>query len=326
MKKLYFSYGEYLRKFFSNRVYKIALDAGFTCPNRDGSAGYGGCIYCENRSFSPNSGDKKRPVWKQIQDGIEFYKKNFRADKFIVYFQAYTNTYGPVAILKNLYDEALSFPDVVGLSIGTRPDCLPEDVLDLLTSYSRKTHLWIEIGLQSMHNETLTKINRGHTLEQFIDALYRTKRRGLRVCIHVILGLPGESYEMMMETADLLASLEIDGLKIHHLYVAEKTLLEKMYRAGEIKVMTLEEYIPLVCDFLERIPPYVTIQRLTGELKGEYLIAPKWNRSKRAVISAIEGELTRRGSFQGKIYLQNKNREPHILLDEKLTCPYSVNF
>ncbi len=308
MGKFYYSYGEYLRKVFPYKVYKIALDVGFTCPNRDGSAGYGGCIYCENRSFSPNSGREEKSVETQIREGIEFYRRNFKARKFIAYFQAYTNTYGPVGVLRELYDRALSFPDVVGLSIGTRPDCLPHNVVDLLASYAPKTHLWVEIGLQSIHDRTLELINRGHTFSQFLDAFHRVKSRGLRVCVHVILGLPGETYEMMMETADTLAALGIDGLKIHHLYVAEKTILARMYKRGEVKVMSFEEYLPLVCDFLERIPPHVTIQRLTGELRGEYLIAPEWGLSKKAVINAIEREFARRGSFQGKIWSQ-KNRE-----------------
>lgn len=301
MSKYYFSYNDYLKQVFSFKVYKIALDAGFTCPNRDGSKGYGGCIFCENRSFSPNSNGERRSVREQIEKGIDFYRKNFSVEKFIVYFQAYTNTYGPVDILKGLYDEALSFPDVVGLSIGTRPDCLPDDVLDLLVNYSKKTHLWVEIGLQSMHDDTLLWMKRGHNYEQFVDAIIRTKLRGLRVCVHVILGLPGETREMMMQTADALASLNIDGLKIHHLYVAEKTLLEKIYRDGQVDLLTMSKYVPLVGDFLERIPANVAIQRLTGELKGEYLVAPKWNVSKRAVLAAIEREFARRGSYQGEL-------------------------
>lgn len=309
MGKYYFSYSEYLKKIFPFKVYKIALDAGFTCPNRDGTAGVGGCIYCENRSFSPNSKGVRKAVRDQIEYGIEFYRNNFNAERFIVYFQAYTNTYGPVSLLKELYDEALSFPEVVGLSIGTRPDCLPDDVLDLLSHYAKKTHLWVEIGLQSMHNETLSKMNRGHTYEQFVDAVTRTKLRGLRICSHVILGFPGETHEMMMQTADAIGNFKIEGLKIHHLYVAEKTILEKMYRAGQVPVLTMEEYIKLVCDFLERIPPDIAMQRLTGELKGEFLVAPNWGISKRVLISLIEKELAARGSYQGKLYSGHRKNE-----------------
>ena len=301
MGKYYLSYGEYLKKAFPLKVYKIALDAGFTCPNRDGLVAYGGCIYCENRSFSPNSKGEKRSVTKQIGAGIEFYKKHFNAERFIVYFQAYTNTYGPVSLLKELYDEALSFPEVVGLSVGTRPDCLPEEVLDLLALYSEMTHLWVEICLQSMHNETLLRTNRGHTYEQFTDAIIRTKLRGLRICVHVILGLPGETREMMMQTAEALAGFPIDGLKIHHLYIAENTILAKFHKASPVKTLTMEEYVSLACDFLERIPSHVAIQRLTGELKGDYLIAPAWGVSKRAVLAAIEKEFARRGTCQGKL-------------------------
>lgn len=301
MSKYYYSYKDYLKQYFPFRVCKIGLDAGFTCPNRDGSVAYGGCIYCENRSFSANSKGERRSVSEQIEDGMAFYKRHFKAEKFIAYFQAYTNTYGSVSLLERLYDEALSFPDVAGLSIGTRPDCLPDDVLDLLVCYSKKTHLWVEIGLQSMHDDTLLRMNRGHNFEQFVDAVTRVKLRGLRACVHVILGMPGETDEMMMQTADTLADLDIDGLKIHHLYVAGNTLLAKMYEKGEIDLLTLDEYVPLLCNFLERIPPDVAIQRLTGEVTGEYLIAPKWGVSKKAVLTTIENELSRRGSHQGKL-------------------------
>jgi len=300
MSKYYFSYRDYLKQLFPFRVYKIGLDAGFTCPNRDGSVAYGGCVYCENRSFSPNSKDAKRSVSEQIVSGMEFYRRHFKAEKFIAYFQAYTNTYGPISLLDNLYKEALTFPDVVGLSIGTRPDCLPDEIIDLLSCYSKKTHLWVEIGLQSMHEDTLKWMNRGHSFDQFVDAITRVKLKGLRVCVHVILGFPGETHEMMMQTADILAGLNIDGLKIHHLYVAENTMLEKMYEKGGMNLLSLDEYIQIVCDFLERIPPNVAIQRLTGELTGDYLIAPKWGASKMVILTAIENEFARRNSFQGK--------------------------
>ncbi len=300
MSRYYFSYRDYLKQLFPFRVYKIGLDAGFTCPNRDGSVAYGGCVYCENRSFSPNSKDAKRSVSEQIVSGMEFYRRHFKAEKFIAYFQAYTNTYGPISLLDNLYKEALTFPDVVGLSIGTRPDCLPDEIIDLLSCYSKKTHLWVEIGLQSMHEDTLKWMNRGHSFDQFVDAITRVKLKGLRVCVHVILGFPGETHEMMMQTADILAGLNIDGLKIHHLYVAENTMLEKMYEKGGMNLLSLDEYIQIVCDFLERIPPNVAIQRLTGELTGDYLIAPEWGASKKVILTAIENEFARRNSFQGK--------------------------
>ncbi|MEK6584634.1 MAG: TIGR01212 family radical SAM protein [Nitrospirota bacterium] len=300
MSKYYFSYRDYLKQLFPFRVYKIGLDAGFTCPNRDGSVAYGGCVYCENRSFSPNSKGSKLSVSEQIENGMEFYRKHFKSEKFIAYFQAYTNTYGPISLLDDLYREALSFPDVVGLSIGTRPDCLPDEIIDLLSCYSKKTHLWVEIGLQSMHEDTLKWMNRGHSFDQFVDAITRVKLKGLRVCVHVILGFPGETHEMMMQTADILAGLNIDGLKIHHLYVAENTMLEKMYEKGGMNLLSLDEYIHIVCDFLERIPPNVAIQRLTGELTGDYLIAPKWGASKKVILTSIEKEFARRNSFQGK--------------------------
>ncbi|MBI4714469.1 MAG: TIGR01212 family radical SAM protein [Nitrospirae bacterium] len=299
MSRHYFSYNEYLKKTFPFKVYKIPLDAGFTCPNRDGALGYGGCIYCENKSFSPNSQGDRRSVSEQIARGIAFYKTRRNAEKFIAYFQAYTNTYAPVTHLKALYDEALTFPEVVGLSIGTRPDCVSDEALDLLADYARRTHLWVEFGLQTIYDQTLDWVHRGHTFAQFEDAVRRTKARGLPICVHVILGFPGETREMMLKTAETLAALGIDGIKIHHLYVAEKTLMEKIYRKGEIPVMDLDDYVPLVCDFLERIPDRVAVQRLMGELDGDYLVAPRWGKRKQEILAAIEAEFQRRGTRQG---------------------------
>ena len=297
----YYSYREYLRRTFPGlRVFKIPLDAGFTCPNRDGKLGYGGCIYCENRSFSPNSLEgAPRSVREQIARGIAFYRERHRADRFIAYFQAYTNTYAPVSHLRRLYDEALSFPDVIGLSIGTRPDCVEEPVLDLLESYARRVHLWVELGLQSRHDDTLQWIRRGHTYAQFEEALFRVKARGIPVCVHVILGFPGEDWHRMMETAETLARLPIDGIKIHHLYVARQTLLEHEYRKGRVPLLDLDTYVRLVCDFLERIPSHVVVQRLMGEIEGEYLVAPKWGVRKHEILTRIREEFARRGTRQG---------------------------
>ena len=304
MSRYYFSYNEYLKKTFSEKVYKIPLDIGFTCPNRDGNLGYGGCVYCENKSFSPNSHGPARTVSEQIAEGIQIYKTRRKAQKFIAYFQAYTNTYGEVEHLRNLYAEALSFPDVVGLSIGTRPDCVPEDVLNLLEEYHRRTHLWVEYGLETIHDGILDWMGRGHGFAQFQDAMIRTQRRNLRVCVHVILGFPGETHQMMMETAETLATTGINALKVHHLYIAKKTLLEKLYHEGRIPVMDLETYIPLVCDFLERIPEDVTIQRVMGEIEGEYMVAPNWGFRKQDILKAIEAEFEKRGSRQGVRALQ----------------------
>lgn len=303
MSSFYRSYSQYLREQFPYKVYKIAVDAGFTCPNLDGTVAYGGCTYCDNKSFSPNTRLTPRPVREQVLSGIEFYRKRFDAEKFIVYFQAFTNTHGPVERLKRLYDEALACPDVVGLSIGTRPDCVPEEVLDLLSDYAARCHLWVEYGLQSIHDATLEKLNRGHTYAQFVDAVERTRQRRLPICAHVILGLPGETYGMMMQTAQAVASLGLDGLKIHHLYIAKNTALEKAHRRNPIKTLSLEEYIGLICDFLEWMSPSMVIQRLMGELSGEYVVAPLWGKTKSEILRLVDREFARRRTRQSARYL-----------------------
>ncbi len=300
MNSYYRSYSRYLKETFPYKVYKIAIDAGFTCPNIDGTVAYGGCSYCDNKSFSPNSRVVPRPIRDQILSGIEFYRRRFGAEKFIVYFQAFTNTHGPVDHLKKLYDEALAFPDVVGLSIGTRPDCVPEPVLDLLSDYHHRTHLWIEYGLQSIHDSTMASLNRAHTYDQFLDAVERTQRRGLHICTHVILGLPGETPVMMMQTAEEVARLNLDGIKIHHLYIAKNTALARLHQEQPVQTLSLEEYITLACDFLERMPAVIVIERLMGELNKDYVVAPIWGKTKSEILQLIDREFERRGSRQGK--------------------------
>ena len=296
--KRYYPFSEYLKRVFGLKVYKVSLDAGFTCPNRDGKKGFGGCMYCVNESFSPNAG---RPIsiGEQMRRGMEFMRSRYRAEKFIAYFQAFTNTYADVETLRRCYEEALRFPDVVGLSIGTRPDCVPDDVLDLIRGYASRCHVWVEYGLQSMHDATLDFINRGHHYGDFVDAVRRTRERGINVCAHVILGLPGESREDMMETARGVSSLGVEGIKLHHLYVARHTPLETLYRLGKIDVLSHDEYIELAADFLERISPDITIQRLVGDVTSDMLVAPKWPVSKEVVLRGITEELVRRKSCQG---------------------------
>ena len=295
----YRTYSQYLKEQFPCKVYKIAIDAGFTCPNIDGTVASGGCAYCDNKSFSPNTRAAPRPVRDQVLSGIEFYRRRFGAEKFIVYFQAFTNTHAPVDRLKRLYDEALACPDIVGLSIGTRPDCVPGEVLDLLSDYHARTHLWVEYGLQSIHDQTMAPLNRAHTYNQFLDAVERTRRRGLRICAHVILGLPGETHEMMMQTAGEAARLNPDGIKIHHLYIARNTALARLHQREPIKTLSLEEYITLLCDFLERMPAGMVVQRVMGELNADYVVAPLWGKTKSEILRLIDLEFERRGSCQG---------------------------
>lgn len=299
---LFYSFKNYLKDRFPGlKVYKIALDAGFTCPHRTSDTRSGGCIYCENRSFSPYAKLSPRPpIKEQIAKAMEFYRQRHKADKFIIYFQAYTNTLGPADKLKTLYDEALSHPDIVGLSIGTRPDCVPDQTLDLITGYVKKYDVWLEYGLQSAHNRTLEFINRGHKYADFEDAVKRTKGRGISIAAHLILGLPGETKDDMLQSVQKVVDLWVDGIKLHHLYVARNTQLAQLYEKSKIKVFSLAEYIPLVCDIIERLPPKMVVIRTTGELSGEYLITPQWNTSKSQIIRMIESELTNRNSYQGK--------------------------
>lgn len=297
--KRYYAFSAYLKERFGCRVYRVAVDAGFTCPNRDGRVGTGGCVYCDARGSGARYADRTSSVGEQVRRGAKFALERYRAEKFIVYFQAFTNTYAPVDRLRRLYDEGMAQEDVVGLAIGTRPDCVPEPVLDLIEGYARDREAWIEYGLQSAKDETLRRINRGHDVRAFVDAVERTRGRGIRICAHVILGLPGECREDMMRTARLLADLGLDGVKIHPLHVLRGTRAEEMYRRGTLPLLGQGEYVGLLCDFLERVPSDTVIQRLTGEGPGESMLAPPWCASKPKVLQAIDAELERRGTGQG---------------------------
>ena len=297
----YFGFDRYLRRRFGTKVYKVTLDASFTCPNRDGSKGVGGCTFCNNEGFSVNSRQDRaaKSIEQQMLEGMQFKRRRYKAEKFIAYFQAYTNTYGSVEHLKDLYDRALSFPDVVGLDIGTRPDCAPDDVLDLIESYTRRCEVWLEYGLQSSHDRTLDLINRGHDFACFLDAMRRTRGRGIHICVHVILGLPGESREDMLETARRLSQVEYQGLKIHLLHILRRTPLEKQYHQGQIRLLEQEEYASLVVDFLEWVPPHVTIQRLSADAPPYSLVAPQWCLRKASVLESIHREMEQRDFYQG---------------------------
>ena len=283
------TFGAYLRRRYPFPVRKLALDAGFGCPNRDGSRGTGGCRFCENRSFNQQGPE---PVRLQIERGMDFFRRHFGAERFIAYFQAYSNTYAPVRRLRAMYEQALEYPNVVGLAVGTRPDCVSAAVVDLLRGYARDVDVWLELGLESSHDRTLAALNRGHTVAEFLRAVDRA--RGLNICVHAIFGLPGESHDEMMRTADLIAALGVESIKIHHLYVSPGTALEADYRRGDVRVMTWEEWIALAADGVERLPATMTVQRLAGELRGPYVIAPRWGRTSRDVLRAVDAELARR--------------------------------
>ena len=301
MHKRYNNFNTYLRNIFGCRVQKITIDAGFSCPNRDGTISTIGCIYCNVRGSGTGAHAKGLSVTEQLLQGKRTLSKRYKAKKFIAYFQAFSNTYAPFDRLKSLYEEALEVDDVVGLSIGTRPDCVDESVLELLQGYGKKYLVWIEYGLQSVHDATLAFINRGHDFKCFKKAVAATKNRGIKICAHVILGLPNEKKTDMLETARAVASMEIDGLKIHLLYIVKGTKLDKLYAAGEYRCLEQQEYVDLVCDFLERIPKNMIIQRLTGDPHPEELVAPMWSKKKMETMDLIKETLEKRDSWQGKL-------------------------
>jgi len=299
MRKRYNDLNTYYQSFFGCRVHKITIDAGLTCPNRDGTISTGGCIYCNARGSGTGSFERGLSVTNQLLQGKSFLSRRYKAKKFIAYFQSFSNTYAPPEILKSLYDEALAVEDIVGLAIGTRPDCVDEPVLDLLQAYTPNYLIWIEYGLQSASDRTLAFINRGHDLQCFKNAIKKTSNRGIRICVHVILGLPHESRDDMLETAQTLADLGIDGIKLHLLYVVKGTVLEAYHQQGKYKCLEQSEYVDLVCDFIERLPSDMIIQRLTGDPHPQELVAPQWALEKSETLAKIRNTLEKRNSCQG---------------------------
>lgn len=300
--KRYNAFSAELKKLFGCRIHRISIDAGLTCPNRDGTLGTGGCIYCGGRGSGSFGIARGLSVAGQIEDGKEIMVRKYKAKKFIAYFQAYSNTYESAEYLKGLYDEALSVDNIVGLIVATRPDCLPPEILDIMKEYAYRTYFWLELGLQSVNDKTLRLINRGHDFAAFTEAVKKCRERGIRVSAHVILGLPGESREEMLASASLINDMGIEGIKLHLLHVMKETPLAGLYEIGEVRVMERDEYVGLVCDYLERLRPEVLVQRMTGDGGRDYLIAPLWSLRKWEVLNAIDDELKRRGSYQGRLY------------------------
>jgi len=321
MQQRYYDLNTYLRSLFGCRVQKITLDAGLSCPNRDGRISSGGCIYCNARGSGTGAGARGLSITEQLMQGKETLGRRYKTRKFLAYFQSFSNTYAPLKRLKILYDEALNVEDVVGLSIGTRPDCINEPLLELLQAYTQRYLIWMEYGLQSAHDATLALINRGHDLKCFQNAVRTTRKRGIQICVHVILGLPGETRSDMLQTADTLAELEIDGLKIHLLYVVKGTRLESLYREGRFRCLDQAEYAERVCDFLEHIPPQVVIQRLTGDPHPEELVAPQWALEKTETLNMIRQMLEERDTRQGQ--LVESRLKP---LRDRIAAPESEGF
>ena len=296
--KRYNQFSAHLKNKFGAKVYKITIDAGFSCPNRDGTISNGGCIFCADGGSFSQAHSNLLSVEEQVNIGAGTLKKRFKAQKFMSYFQAFSNTYKPVSELEKIYNSSLNHPDVVGISIGTRPDCIDDDKIKLISSYKDDYYTWVEYGLQSIHDKTLKKINRGHDFDCFLRAYEKTKQAGLNVCAHVIFGL-WESHDEIMQTAQRLATLGIDGVKIHMLCALEGTKLANMYKNGEIDFMSEDEYIQTVCDFLEYLPQTTTIHRLAGNGLSTELIAPRWIGKKLDCLNKIDREFLKRNSWQG---------------------------
>ena len=302
MVKRYSDYNTYLRQLFGQRVQKISIDAGLSCPNRDGLLSRKGCIYCNAKGSGSGMFNKGLSIKEQIEANKIGAIKKYKAKKFLAYFQSYSNTYTSCEHMKFMFDEALSCDGMVGMAIGTRPDCIDTKKLDLIESYTKNYLVWLEYGLQSVHDITLEKINRKHKAKDFFDAVQLTCDRGINICTHVILGLPGEDKKMMLETAKILADSPINGIKLHLLYVIKGTILDTMWKKDRYTPLKQKEYVDLICDFLEILPQNIIIQRITGDPHAEELQAPMWAGRYRETFNMIQNTLEQRDSFQGLRY------------------------
>ncbi|GFR38963.1 hypothetical protein PRECH8_22590 [Insulibacter thermoxylanivorax] len=291
-----------MREQFGEKVFKVMLDAGFTCPNRDGTIAIGGCTFCSARGSGDFAGRRKDDLVTQFNTIRDRQHKKWPKAKYIGYFQAYTNTYAPVEVLREYYEVILQQPGVVGLSIATRPDCLPDDVVEYLAELNERTYLWVELGLQTIHERTSQLINRAHDTDCYYEAVEKLRKHNIRICSHIIYGLPLETHEMMMETCRAVANMDVQGIKIHLLHLMRKTPMVKQYEAGLVRFLEMDEYIKLVVDSLEILPPDMIVHRLTGDAPRDLLIGPMWSLRKWEVLNAIDRELERRNSWQGKFW------------------------
>lgn len=307
--KRYNNYSEYIKKKYGERIQKVTVDAGFTCPNRDGTVASGGCSYCNNESFNPGYNSAAKSITQQIDEGVEFLKRRYGVKKFIVYFQPYSNTYASLDTLKKYYEEALRYPGVIGLTIGTRPDCINEEKLDYLKVLSESYDITIEYGLESISDETLKKINRGHDYQNYLNALELTEKRKLKTCTHIILGFPWEDKNHWMKTADELSQLPFHFLKIHQLHIVKDTVMGRQHIKNPLKLLTHSEYIDVVTTFLERLNPEIIIQRLSGEAPLQVLIAPRWGKRYPEIVQDIDTEMEKRDTWQGKLYQKSNKNE-----------------
>ncbi|MBN1790175.1 MAG: TIGR01212 family radical SAM protein [Bacteroidales bacterium] len=299
------SYSEYIRKLFGGRVQKLTIDAGFSCPNRDGTKGTGGCTFCLNDAFNPSYCHPDKPVSQQIEEGIAFHEKRYRrATQYLVYFQAYTNTHAPVETLQNIYRQALDSRGIIGLVIGTRPDCVDDDKLALLQELSQKHHIMVEYGIESVYNKTLRRVNRCHTFEETADAIYRTAKRGLPAGGHMVFGLPGESREEMLQSAGMISKLPLTSIKFHQLQLFKGTAMADEYltNPGVFKVFEMEEYLEFIIEYIELLDPQIVIERIAGETPPRYALIRPWGPRYDQILAKFEKMLEEKDSWQGKRY------------------------
>ena len=300
MGRRYNDYNAYLKALFGERVQKIIVDTGLGCPNRDGTIGRGGCIYCNSRGSGSGLWEKGLSISQQIEIGRKAMIRRYKARKFLAYFQSYTNTYATCDHMKAMYDEALAAEGMVGIAVGTRPDCVDPDKIELLRAYAENYLVWVEYGLQSAHDITLSRINRGHDFACFARATEMTRAAGINVCAHIILGLPGENRSMMLETARKVGELGVDGVKLHLLYVVKGTALERLWKKGAYHCLDQRFYVDTVCDFIAMLPQNVVIQRITGDPHPDELVAPDWSLDRTVTFKMIQETLEKRDIWQGK--------------------------
>ena len=303
----YRSYSSFLKERFGKKVYKICIDGGFTCPNRDVTISFSGCTFCSEGGSGDFCESASLSIKDQILLGQRQTREKYRGNSYIAYFQAFTNTYASLSRLRELYGQAMEPDEIVGLAIGTRPDCLPDEVLDLLAEYNRRKPVFLELGLQTCHDETAARINRGYESRVFEDAVIRCEKYGLRVCAHIILGLPGEDDSMIGETISFLNGLPVQGVKLSMLHILKNTPLATQYDEHPFHVYTMEEYTDLVVHCIERLRPDIVIERLTGDGPKDLLIAPLWSRDKKRVLNLIHHKLKSYDSWQGKKYKGEKH-------------------
>lgn len=301
MEPYYNDFGTWLRRQFPYRVQKLSVDAGFSCPNRDGRIGTGGCIYCDNRTFNPTYCDNRKSITQQLEDGKHFFARKYPGMKYLAYFQAFTNTYAPLAQLKILYEEALRVDDVVGLVVGTRPDCVSDELLDYLAELRRRCFVLVEYGIESANNDTLLRINRGHTFEQARETVVRTHERGILCGGHIILGLPGEDSSESLRQAPVISALPLDILKIHQMQIIEGTRLAKIYQETPFHVYSIEEYIELVSNYIQLLRKEIVLERFVSQSPADLLVAPRWGIKNYEFTNLLVNHLRKHHIHQGQL-------------------------